>query len=107
MTKSELIEEMVRRYSHYERHEVEIMVNTVFATLTEALRRGERIDVRGFGTFQVKTRQAREGRNPRTGAPVALAAKRVPFFKAGKELRQRLNEPSARTEQDREKSGKP
>jgi nucleoid DNA-binding protein len=66
------------------------MVNVVFDSMTEALGKGERIEIRGFGIFWVKQRVAREGRNPRTGALVAVAAKRVPLFKVGKELRYRV-----------------
>jgi len=103
MTKRELIEEVATRWQgarsegalerERKRHKakVEALVNAVFATLGEALARGERIEIRGFGSFVVKRRRAREGLNPKTGAPVAVAAKRVPFFKAGKELRLRVD----------------
>ena len=66
-------------------------MNAVFDSLTSALTRGERIEIRGFGSFVVKHRQAREGRNPKTGALVPVAAKRVPFFKVGKELKLRVD----------------
>ena len=72
-------------------HRTEVMVNAVFESLADALRRGERIEIRGFGSFVVKHREARDGRNPRTGKRVAVAAKRVPFFKVGKELRLRVD----------------
>jgi integration host factor subunit beta len=67
------------------------MVNAVFATMADALRRDERIEIRGFGSFVVKHRRAREGRNPKTGNTVYVAAKRVPFFKVGKELKLRVD----------------
>ena len=91
VTKRDLIDELAGRYSRFSRREVEVMVNTVIESLVAALRRGERIEIRGFGSFIVKQRQARDGRNPRTGRRVAVAAKRVPFFKVGKDLRQRVN----------------
>jgi integration host factor subunit beta len=68
----------------------EVIVNEVFESLTQALVRGERIEIRGFGSFVVKQRQPREGRNPKTGALVSVHAKRVPFFRVGKELRLRV-----------------
>ena len=91
MTKRELIEEVVNSRSHLPRREVEALVNGVFGSLTEALARGERIEIRGFGSFIVKRRNAREGLNPKTGAVVSVHAKRVAFFKAGKELKQRVD----------------
>ena len=69
----------------------EVMVNAVFDSMTDALAKGERIEIRGFGSFMVKQRTAREGRNPRTGEIVSVAAKRVPLFKVGKELRLRVD----------------
>ena len=91
MTKRELIEEVVRAQSHLRPRDVETLVGAVFTTLSEALARGERIEIRGFGSFIVKRRNAREGLNPKTGEAVAVAAKRVPFFKAGKELKLRVD----------------
>lgn len=91
MTKRDLIEELGQLYPRFSRRDAEVMVNTVFDGLAEALRRGERVEIRGFGSFVVKQRQAREGRNPKTGSRVAVAAKRVPFFKVGKELRARVD----------------
>ena len=90
MTKQDLSMEVARLHPYYSVRDVETMVNTVFESLTEALVRGERIELRGFGSFEVRERRAREGRNPRTREMVAVAAKRVPFFKVGKELRQRV-----------------
>ena len=91
MTKRGLIDEVVKRFPRFSRREAEVMVNAVFDSLTSALTRGERIEIRGFGSFVVKHRQAREGRNPKTGALVPVAAKRVPFFKVGKELKLRVD----------------
>ena len=91
MTKRELIEEVVHARTDLPRREVEALVNGVFETLSEALARGERIEIRGFGSFIVKRRNAREGLNPKTGEVVAVHAKRVAFFKAGKELKQRVD----------------
>ncbi len=91
MTKRELIDEVVKRYPRLSAHDAEAVVNAVFDSMTEALARTERIEIRGFGTFVVKHRQAREGHNPKTGALVSVAAKRVPWFKAGKELKLRVN----------------
>ncbi len=75
---------------HLLRRDAEAIVNEIFAALTEALTRGDRIELRGFGIFTVKERPAREARNPHTGALVTLVAKRVPFFKVAKELRERV-----------------
>jgi integration host factor beta subunit len=91
MTKQDLIEAVAQQYPRFSRREAEMMVNVVFDSMTEALAKGERIEIRGFGSFLVKQRLAREGRNPRTGAMVAVAAKRVPQFKVGKELRLRVD----------------
>ena len=66
-------------------------MNTIFESMTEALQRGERIEIRGFGTFRVKLREAREGRNPKTGEEVHIPAKRMPFFKVGNELKKMVN----------------
>ena len=91
MTKRDLIDEIVKLYPAYSRRDAEVIVNAVFDSMTEALCSGERIEIRGFGSFVVKDRRAREGRNPKTGEIVAVAAKRVPFFKVGKELKQRVD----------------
>ncbi len=91
MTKRDLIEEVAQQYPRFSRREAEVMVNAVFDSMTEALTKGERIEIRGFGSFMVKQRTAREGRNPRTGEIVSVAAKRVPLFKVGKELRLRVD----------------
>jgi integration host factor subunit beta len=91
MTKRDLIEALLKQFPRFARRDAETMVNAVFDSMSAALVRGDRIEIRGFGSFVVKHRQAREGRNPKTGALVSVRAKRVPFFKVGKELRLRVD----------------
>lgn len=91
MTKRDLIEEVVRRHPRFSRREIEVMVNSVFDDMTQALARGERIELRGFGSFSVRQRRAGERRNPKTGEPVSVPAKKVPFFRVAKDLRLRVN----------------
>lgn len=91
MTKSELIQKLAERNPHLYLRDVEKIVETVFDEITKALARGDRVELRGFGAFSVKQRAARMGRNPRTGEQVPVKAKRLPFFKTGKALRERLN----------------
>ena len=91
MTKSELIQRLAERHPHLIHREVERIVSTVFDEISAALERGDRVELRGFGTFSVKHRAARIGRNPRTGAAVHVSPKTVPFFKTGKHLRELVN----------------
>jgi integration host factor subunit beta len=91
MTKSGLIESVAAKTLHISKRDTEIVVNTIFDSMAQALRTGERIEIRGFGSFQVKIREAREGRNPKTGEPVHISAKRTPFFKVGKELKEMVD----------------
>ena len=91
MTRRELTQAIAERRPHLPRRDVERAVNQVFRAMAEALRRGERIEIRGFGSFIVKRRNERVGLNPRTGAAVHVPAKRTPFFKAGKEIRERVD----------------
>ncbi len=91
MIKSELIEKIASENPHLYQRDVERIVNTIFDTVVEAMERGDRVELRGFGAFSVKHRPARMGRNPRTGEQVPVDEKFVPFFKTGKELRERLN----------------
>ena len=91
MIRSELIQIIADENQHLYQRDVERIVNTVFSEITEALAKGDRVELRGFGAFSVKSRDARIGRNPRTGEPVKVASKAVPFFKTGKLLRDRLN----------------
>ena len=92
MTKSELIQRLAERNPHLYLRDVEKIVDTIFEEITDALVDGNRVELRGFGAFSVKHREARMGRNPRTGESVHVEAKRLPFFKTGKGLRERLNE---------------
>ena len=91
MTKSELIARLAARNPHLYQRDVERIVATVFDEISKALAGGHRVELRGFGAFSVKKREPRTGRNPRTGEQVAVASKRVPYFKTGKDLRDRLN----------------
>jgi len=91
MTKSELILRLAEQNPHLYQRDVERIVSTIFDEITSALARGDRVELRGFGAFSVKRRDPRIGRNPRTGEAVHVAEKYVPFFKTGKELRERLN----------------
>lgn len=92
MIKSELINRIAEANPHLFHRDVERIVNVVFDEIIDALSRGDRVELRGFGAFTVKHRAPRVGRNPRTGASVEVGEKYVPFFKTGKELRERLNE---------------
>jgi integration host factor subunit beta len=89
--KSELIQIITDQNPHLHQRDVERIVNTVFDEITNAMANGDRVELRGFGAFSVKRRDARVGRNPRTGASVDVEEKHVPFFKTGKLLRDRLN----------------
>jgi integration host factor subunit beta len=91
MTKSELIQRLAQRNPHLYHRDVELIVTAIFDEITAALARGDRVELRGFGAFSVKRRDARQGRNPRTGDSVSISEKFVPFFKTGKQLRERLN----------------
>jgi len=92
MTKSELILRLAEMNPHLFQRDVERIVSTIFDEIGTALARGDRVELRGFGAFSVKERAPRLGRNPRTGETVAVSEKRVPYFKTGKELRERLND---------------
>lgn len=92
MIKSELIQKIADENPHLYQSDVERIVATIFDEITAALARGERVELRGFGAFSVKHRDARVGRNPRTGESVQVSEKRVPFFKTGKLLRERMND---------------
>lgn len=91
MIKSELIQKLAAANPHLYQRDVERIVNVIFEEIIATLARGDRVELRGFGAFTVKQRAARQGRNPRTGVPVFVDEKFVPFFKSGKELRERLN----------------
>ena len=91
MNKSDLIEMLTRKLPNLAGRDVEVIVNTVFDSMSDALRSGDRIEIRGFGSFEVRMRKPRIGRNPKTGMAVEVGERRVPFFKVGKELRERVN----------------
>jgi integration host factor beta subunit len=91
MTKREIIEELLARRQKFTHRESETIVNAMFDAMANRLASGERIEIRGFGSFAVKRRRARQGRNPKTGQLVRVDAKRIPFFRAGKELRIEVN----------------
>ncbi|MDG1104278.1 MAG: integration host factor subunit beta [Ascidiaceihabitans sp.] len=91
MIRSELIQKIAEENPHLYQRDVERIVNTIFDEVTSAMSRGDRVELRGFGAFSVKQRDARVGRNPRTGETVSVKEKHVPFFKTGKLLRDRLN----------------
>lgn len=93
MIKSGLVQTIAEQNPHLYQRDVEIIVNAILNEITEALANGDRVELRGFGAFSVKNRGARIGRNPRTGERVEVEEKWVPFFKTGKDLRDRLNEP--------------
>ncbi|NJL08446.1 MAG: integration host factor subunit beta [Methylacidiphilales bacterium] len=91
MIKSELVQKIAEANPHLYQRDVETIVNAILDEVTAALARGDRVELRGFGAFSVKSRPARVGRNPRTGEHVPVNEKFVPFFKTGKEMRDRLN----------------
>ena len=90
MTKADLVEEVVRVTNVSKKH-AETIVNTVFSSITDALRGEDKIELRGFGSFRVRRRRPRQGRNPKTGDQVAVPEKRIPYFKPGKELKDLIN----------------
>jgi integration host factor subunit beta len=97
MTKSELIEALARRQTHLAFHDVELAVKELLEQISQELSNGERIEIRGFGSFSLHYRPPRIGRNPKTGDSVALPGKYVPHFKPGKELRERVNSDPSRS----------
>lgn len=92
MIKSELVLKIAEQNPHLYQRDVETLVNAILDTITDALAQGDRVELRGFGAFSVKRREARRGRNPRTGESVAVSEKAIPVFKTGKEMRLRLNQ---------------
>ena len=98
MIKSDLVLKVAERNPHLYQRDVENIVNAILDTIADALARGDRVELRGFGAFSIKRRDARTGRNPRTGETVSVSEKVIPVFKTGKEMRIRLNEatPKAR-----------
>jgi integration host factor subunit beta len=98
MIKSELIKRISAQNPHLYDRDIEKVVNAIFDEMVEALRRGDRVELRGFGAFSVKLREPRQGRNPKTGAAVAVGKKVMPYFKTGKEMRARLNREIVRSD---------
>lgn len=90
MTKAELVDQVARSTQLTKKH-AEIMVNTVFESIVDSLQNGEKIELRGFGSFRIRQRGSRTGRNPKTGVKVEVPSKSIPYFKPGKELKQLLN----------------
>jgi integration host factor subunit beta len=91
MLKSELVQRISRQNPHLYPRDIEKIVSAILDEVVEALRRGDRVELRDFGVFSAKLREARQGRNPKTGVAVAIAKKVMPYFKTGKEMRARLN----------------
>ena len=91
MIKSELVQRIASQNPHLYQRDIEKVVSAILDEMVEALRRGDRVELRGFGAFSVKIREARQGRNPKTGVAVAVGKKAVPYFKTGKDMRARLN----------------
>ncbi len=91
MTKSELIEKVVQSHGMLNIKVSELLVNTVFDSIEEALRSGDKVEIRGFGSFTIRERVGREARNPKSGEVVRIPSKKTPFFKTGKELKERVN----------------
>ena len=100
MTKAELVERVANQIN-LTKKQTEVVVNTVFSSITESLSEGKKVELRGFGSFRIRQRNARIGRNPKSGQKVEVPSKKVPFFKAGKELRQ-LVDNHAKVEEEKE-----
>jgi integration host factor subunit beta len=91
MTKAHLIETLAERNPTLSRKQAEVVINTLFDSIRDSLKNGEKTEIRGFGSFRLRIRQTKEGRNPKTGETVSVPEKRMPFFKAGKEIKELLN----------------
>ena len=91
MTKSELVDQLSTNAGSLNKKEAELIVNTIFTSIGDALVSGDRVEIRGFGSFSIRERDAREARNPKSGEVVRIPAKKTPFFKTGKELRSRVD----------------
>jgi len=91
MTKAQIIERVSEQVPTLTKRQAEIVVNTIFNSVRDSLQKGDKTEIRGFGSFRLRNRRMKEGRNPKTGATVSVPAKKVPFFKAGKELKELLN----------------
>ena len=93
MTKFQLIQKLMEKSNSLAQQDAKTIVNTIFSSMASSLGKGERIEIRGFGNFTVRTYQAYQGRNPSTGTKVEVSPKRLPFFKVGKELKERVDTP--------------
>ncbi len=93
MNKSTLVDFVAERVKSLSHKEIDVIIDALFNKMTQALSTGKRIEIRGFGSFELRTRKSRQGRNPKTGQTVFVETRRVPFFKVGKELRERINKP--------------
>ncbi|MBM4121594.1 MAG: integration host factor subunit beta [Nitrospira sp.] len=91
MTKAQIIERVAEQVTTLTKRQAELVVNTIFNSVRNSLHKGDKTEIRGFGSFRLRARRMKEGRNPKTGATVSVPAKKVPFFKAGKELKDLLN----------------
>ena len=91
MTKSQLIEKLMEFDAELNKRESELVVNTIFSSISEALVNGDRVEIRGFGSFSIRNRDARQARNPKSGELISIPCKKTPFFKTGKELRERVD----------------
>lgn len=91
MTRSQLIDAVASKVASFSRKDVEVILGTLFSSITDGLAKGEKIEIRGFGSFKVKHRDGRRGRNPKSGEGIYIESKKVPFFKAGKDLKERIN----------------
>jgi integration host factor subunit beta len=91
MTKAQIIERVSEQVTTLTKRQAEIVVNTIFNSIRNSLQKGDKTEIRGFGSFRLRNRRMKEGRNPKTGSTVSVPAKKVPFFKAGKELKELLN----------------
>jgi len=91
MTKSELVKKVAAELKDVTKGDVKIVIDTIFSSMSKALVSGDKIEIRGFASFKVKKRNARMGRNPKTGESVEITAKRIPYFKVGKDLKERVN----------------
>jgi integration host factor subunit beta len=92
MTKAQIIEKVSEQVTTLTKRQAEVVINTIFDCVRDSLKNGDKTEIRGFGSFRLRARRMKEGRNPKTGETVAVPAKRVPFFKAGKELKELLNQ---------------
>ena len=91
MTKSDLVDRLAAKSGNFSRKDIEVIVDTVFGSMADSLAKGEKVEIRGFGSFKVKQREGRNGRNPKSGESIFIEPKKVPFFKAGKELKERVD----------------